>query len=115
MDMDVADGIMMHSLVMEEQQIIRDAMDQGTHLANYHRVWDEFVFTMTPMWFIIPWKPCQGMEEALLDIMYEIPSNKQIRKCVISAAVIEGDAGPELYDEVGRPIKGDDLHRHKAA
>jgi len=51
----------------------------------------------------------------LLDIMYEIPSSKQIRKCVISAAVIEGDADPELYDEVGRPIKGDDLQQHKAA
>ena len=55
------------------------------------------------------------IEEALLDIMYEIPSNKQIHKCVISAAVIEGNAGPELYDEVGRPIKGDDLQQHKAA
>ena len=52
------------------------------------------------------------IEEALLDVMYEIPSNKEIRKCVINAAVIQGESGPELYDEFGRPIGGD---LHKAA
>jgi len=36
--------------------------------------------------------------------MYEIPSRKEIRKCVISAEVIEGKAKPELYDELGRPV-----------
>jgi len=53
------------------------------------------------------------IEEALLDIMYEIPSSKEIRKCVITAAVIEQGAYPELYDEYGRPIGFD--WQHKAA
>ena len=52
------------------------------------------------------------IEEALLDVMYEIPSNKEIRKCVINASVIQGESGPELYDEFGRSIGGD---LHKAA
>jgi ATP-dependent Clp protease ATP-binding subunit ClpX len=44
------------------------------------------------------------IEEALLDVMYEIPSRKDIRKCIITAAVIRGEARPELYDEHGLPI-----------
>lgn len=44
------------------------------------------------------------IEEALLDVMYEIPSSKEIKKCVITAAVIRGEKKPELYDEHGRPI-----------
>jgi ATP-dependent Clp protease ATP-binding subunit ClpX len=43
------------------------------------------------------------IEEALLDVMYEIPSRQDIRKCIINAAVIRGEARPELYDEHGRP------------
>ncbi len=54
-----------------------------------------------------------AIEEALLDIMYEIPSNTDIRKCVITAAVIEKGAYPELYDEFGRAIGFD--WQHKAA
>ena len=42
--------------------------------------------------------------------MYEIPSNKEISKCIINADVIRGIAGPELYDESGRPV-GLDLHK----
>lgn len=44
------------------------------------------------------------IEEALLDTMYEIPSRKEIKKCIVNAAVIEGKAKPELYDEYGRPV-----------
>jgi ATP-dependent Clp protease ATP-binding subunit ClpX len=44
------------------------------------------------------------IEEALLDVMYELPSRKDIHKCIITAAVIRGEAKPELYDEYGRPI-----------
>lgn len=51
------------------------------------------------------------IEEALLDVMYEIPSNKAIKKCVITGAVITGESAPELYDEFGRPIGLDDLHK----
>jgi ATP-dependent Clp protease ATP-binding subunit ClpX len=50
------------------------------------------------------------IEEALLDVMYEIPSNKEIKKCIINAAVIRGEATPELYDEHGRAI-GAGLHK----
>jgi ATP-dependent Clp protease ATP-binding subunit ClpX len=51
------------------------------------------------------------IEEALLEIMYEIPSNKEIRKCVITAPVIETGVSPELYDEFGRLIGFDWQHR----
>jgi ATP-dependent Clp protease ATP-binding subunit ClpX len=44
------------------------------------------------------------IEEALLDVMYEIPSRKDIHQCIITAAVIRGESKPELYDELGRPI-----------
>jgi ATP-dependent Clp protease ATP-binding subunit ClpX len=44
------------------------------------------------------------IEEALLDVMYELPSSQDIRKCIITAAVIRGEAKPEIYDELGRPI-----------
>jgi ATP-dependent Clp protease ATP-binding subunit ClpX len=50
------------------------------------------------------------IEEALLDVMYEIPSNKEVRKCIVTAAVIRGEAAPELYDEYGRPI-GSELYK----
>ncbi len=46
------------------------------------------------------------IEEALLDTMYEIPSTQEIKKCIITAAVIRGQAKPELYDDQGRPIGG---------
>ncbi len=45
------------------------------------------------------------IEEALLDVMYEIPSCKEIRKCIITAAVIREKVKPELYDEYGRPVR----------
>jgi len=55
------------------------------------------------------------IEEALLEVMYEIPSRKEIRKCVISAEVIEGKAKPELYDELGRPVGMNVEDMNKAA
>lgn len=44
------------------------------------------------------------IEEALLNVMYEIPSRPEIKKCVITAAVIRKELEPELYDEHGRPL-----------
>jgi len=44
------------------------------------------------------------IEEALLNVMYEIPSRREIKKCIITAAVIRGEDEPELYDEHGRPV-----------
>ncbi len=46
------------------------------------------------------------IEEALLDVMYEIPSSQEIKKCIISGPVIRGKDKPELYDENGRPVGG---------
>jgi ATP-dependent Clp protease ATP-binding subunit ClpX len=43
------------------------------------------------------------IEEALLDVMYVIPSSKDIKKCIVTGAVIRGEAKPELYDAQGRP------------
>jgi ATP-dependent Clp protease ATP-binding subunit ClpX len=44
------------------------------------------------------------IEETLLDVMYEIPSRTEIRRCVITADTIRGITGPELYDEHDQPI-----------
>jgi ATP-dependent Clp protease ATP-binding subunit ClpX len=41
------------------------------------------------------------VEAALLDVMYEIPSRRDVRRCVITADVIRGLVGPELYDAAG--------------
>jgi ATP-dependent Clp protease ATP-binding subunit ClpX len=41
------------------------------------------------------------VEEALLDVMYEIPSRRDVRRCVITADVIRGLVGPELYNASG--------------
>jgi ATP-dependent Clp protease ATP-binding subunit ClpX len=43
------------------------------------------------------------MEESVLDLMYEIPSDDHIAKCIITRAVVEEHAEPELvYSD--RPI-----------
>jgi ATP-dependent Clp protease ATP-binding subunit ClpX len=44
------------------------------------------------------------IEQALLDVMYEIPSRHDVRRCVITADFLRGLAGPELYDEHGSRI-----------
>jgi ATP-dependent Clp protease ATP-binding subunit ClpX len=41
------------------------------------------------------------IEGALLDVMYEIPSLRNVRRCVITADVIRGLVDPELYDAGG--------------
>ncbi len=43
------------------------------------------------------------IEEALLDIMYEIPSRPEIRRCVVTAETIQ-KGQPELYDAQGRRL-----------
>jgi len=48
------------------------------------------------------------IEDTLLDVMYEIPSHKEIRKCVITRGAILDESSPELYDEFGR-LLGDTL------
>jgi ATP-dependent Clp protease ATP-binding subunit ClpX len=41
------------------------------------------------------------IEGALLDVMYEIPSRREVHRCVVTADVIRGLVGPELYDDSG--------------
>ncbi|BAS27180.1 ATP-dependent Clp protease ATP-binding subunit ClpX [Limnochorda pilosa] len=40
------------------------------------------------------------MEETLIDVMYEIPSRTDVKRCVITAGVIEGREAPRLYPEI---------------
>jgi ATP-dependent Clp protease ATP-binding subunit ClpX len=49
------------------------------------------------------------IEGVLLDVMYEIPSRRDVRRCVITADVIRGLVGPELYDAGG--VRLDQLGR----
>ncbi len=44
------------------------------------------------------------IERALLDVMYEIPSRRDVKKCVISADTILGKAPPLLLTQSERPI-----------
>ena len=44
------------------------------------------------------------MEEALLDVMYEIPSRPEIRRCVITAEALQRGQ-PELYDAQSRRLE----------
>ena len=43
-------------------------------------------------------------EGVLLDVMYEIPSRRDVRRCVVTSDVIRGLVGPELYDDAGSRI-----------
>jgi len=45
------------------------------------------------------------IERALLDVMYEIPSRRDVKKCVISAETILGKAPPLLLTQSERPIE----------
>ena len=51
------------------------------------------------------------IEDALLDVMYEIPSRKEIKRCVITKAAILGDTRPELYDEFGRLLNQNEINK----
>ena len=50
------------------------------------------------------------IEETLLDVMYEIPSRTDIKKCVINADIIRRKAHPLLLAKEGHPVYwGEDL------
>jgi len=55
------------------------------------------------------------IEERLLDIMYEIPSRQDIKRCQITGGVIAGQEPPVFYDEDGREIEGNPLDLDRAA
>ena len=44
------------------------------------------------------------IEETLLDVMYEIPSRPEIKRCLITADTIRGITGPQLFDSAGNPV-----------
>jgi ATP-dependent Clp protease ATP-binding subunit ClpX len=44
------------------------------------------------------------IEETLLDVMYEIPSRPEIKRCLITADTIRGITGPQLFDSAGDPV-----------
>lgn len=44
------------------------------------------------------------VERTLMDVMYEIPSRRDIRKVVVDALAVRGQAGLKLYDQTGRMI-----------
>jgi len=89
-----------HLFTLDEVELVftQDALSAAAGLALKHRTGARGLRSI--------------IEEALLDVMYEIPSNQEIRKCIITAAVIKGEAVPELYDEFGRQLG---LGLHKAA
>jgi ATP-dependent Clp protease ATP-binding subunit ClpX len=44
------------------------------------------------------------MERILMDVMYEIPSRRDIRKIVVDASVVREQVSPKLYDHAGRVV-----------
>ena len=55
------------------------------------------------------------IEEVLLDVMYEIPSRNDIRKCVISAETIKNGKAPQLLARSERPIDLTELREDQSA
>jgi ATP-dependent Clp protease ATP-binding subunit ClpX len=49
------------------------------------------------------------IEEILLDVMFEIPSRADVKKCVISAETITSRKGPLLLTRAERPLDMDEL------
>jgi ATP-dependent Clp protease ATP-binding subunit ClpX len=44
------------------------------------------------------------IERTLLDVMYEVPSRPDVRRCVINADTVRGQAPPVLLTNSGRPV-----------
>jgi ATP-dependent Clp protease ATP-binding subunit ClpX len=44
------------------------------------------------------------VEEALLDVMFEIPSRTDIARCVVTRSVFTQDEAPTLYTHQGQAI-----------
>ncbi|MGA9532783.1 MAG: ATP-dependent Clp protease ATP-binding subunit ClpX, partial [Anaerolineales bacterium] len=56
------------------------------------------------------------IEGALLDVMYEIPSQTEIGKVVVHASAVYGESPPLLIDREGQEIEADsDQHLPDAA
>jgi ATP-dependent Clp protease ATP-binding subunit ClpX len=44
------------------------------------------------------------IEEALLDVMYELPSLEEVVRCVVDRDAIEGTGAPKLFTESGETL-----------
>jgi ATP-dependent Clp protease ATP-binding subunit ClpX len=55
------------------------------------------------------------IEEVLLDVMYEIPSRSDIRKCVITADTIRQGKPPQLLARSERPVEMTELREDQSA
>ncbi len=55
------------------------------------------------------------MEGALTDVMFEVPSNKAVRRVVVDREVIERNVRPKLFGESGQPIAWQDELPYKTA
>ena len=44
------------------------------------------------------------IERTLVNVMYEVPSRRDIRKVVVDGAAVRGDAAPKMYDYTGRAL-----------
>jgi ATP-dependent Clp protease ATP-binding subunit ClpX len=86
-----------NALVRQFQQLF--AMD------NVELVFADQALELTAEWALKREMGARGLrsiiEQALLDVMYEIPSRRDVRRCVITADFLRGLVGPELYDEHG--------------
>jgi len=47
------------------------------------------------------------VERTLLDVMYEVPSRRDVRRVVVDASAVRGQSSPRLYDQNGRLIGGE--------
>ena len=54
------------------------------------------------------------IENALLDVMFELPSREDVKKCVVTRDTIERDVRPTLVTEAG-PEHGDELDEQESA
>ena len=54
------------------------------------------------------------IERTLLDVMYEVPSLPEVRRCVINADTVRGQAPPLLLTQSGRAITWDESLAHAA-
>ena len=55
------------------------------------------------------------IEELLLDVMYEIPSRSDIRKCVISGDTIRNGKSPQLLARSERPVEMTEIREDQSA
>jgi ATP-dependent Clp protease ATP-binding subunit ClpX len=55
------------------------------------------------------------LEEILLDVMYELPSRNDVKKCVVSAETVLNRQPPLLLTESGSSAEGDEERVQESA